>query len=247
MKRQDESRRHGRKDERGHLMVGLVAAITIMLLFSTVTFQAWEDVIRRDREAEMIFRAKEITRGIMRYRKDHGGMGPLTLEQLAEPGPQGQYYVRQLYDDPLVKDGKWGLLYIGPGGTIIDPSAQPQNPQGLPTMAQGFDGGRPPGTGQGQGGFAGGTTSGGIGMPIAGVKTLSTDDPFRMYNGVADYSQWQFTYIDLETGFASKAPGGRGMQRPGVGGQAGAQGQTTGPLGQPPGTSGLNPRRNKNP
>jgi len=229
-------------------MVGLVAAITIMLLFSTVTFQAWEDVIRRDKEAEMIFRAKEISRGIMRYRKDHGGMGPMTLEQLAEPGPQGQYYLRQLYDDPLVKDGKWGLLYIGPGGTIIDPSAQPQQQSlGLPTMAQGLNEARPRGSGLDQVGVDGGTP-GGIGMPIAGVKTLATDDPFRMYNGVADYSQWQFTYIDLETGFASAAGAGRGMQRPNAGGQAaGAQGQNTGPLGQPPGTSGLNPGQNKNP
>ena len=38
---------------------------------------------------------------------------------------------------------------------------------------------------------------GGIGIPIAGVKTLSTEEPFRHYQGVSDYSQWLFTYIDL--------------------------------------------------
>jgi hypothetical protein len=228
MRAQDRSRQLGRKGEQGHLMAGLIAAITIMLLFSTITFQAWEDVIRRDNEAEMIFRGKEIARGIMRYRKDHAGMGPLTLEQLAEPGPQGQYYMRRLYEDPLVKDGKWGLLYLGPGGNIIDPSAQLKQPeQGLPALNAGFDRAAPVGDQLEQVGVSGGN-SGGIGIPIAGVKTLCTDDPFRMFNGVLDYSQWQFTYIDLQTGLASASAPGRGMQR-GVGGQAG------GAQGQPPG------------
>jgi hypothetical protein len=223
-------------------MAGLVCAITIMLIFSTMAFQAWEDVIRRDNEAEMIFRAKEITRGILRYRRDHGGMGPLTLEQLAEPGPQGQYYIRRLYEDPLVKDGKWGLLYSGPGGNIIDPSLQPQ--QQSPAM---------PGLGQlnqaqsrsqdiAQVGQDGGMGAG-IGIPIAGVKTLSTDEPFRHYNGVADYSQWQFTYIDLETGFA-QVGGGRRGGRTGLPGQQGAVpgGQQGGSIGNQQGSNFPNSR-----
>ena len=179
-------------------MAGLIAAIAIMLIFSTVAFQAWEDVTRRDKEAEMMFRGGEIARAILRYRKDHNGAGPMTLEQLAEPGPVGQYYLRQLYDDPLVKDGKWGLLYLGPGGEIFDPSAQAQQAPGtLPPMA-GLAQAPNPGQDLARAGQAANV---GIGLPLAGVKSLSTDNPFRVYNGVADYSQWLFTYIDLQTGF----------------------------------------------
>ena len=34
-----------------------------------------------------------------------------------EAGPKGQYYLRQLWTDPLMTDGKWGLLMMGPGGS----------------------------------------------------------------------------------------------------------------------------------
>ena len=113
-----------RKAERGHLMAGLMAGVAIMLILSTVAFQAWSDLLRRDNEAEMMFRAQDIVRAIQRYRRDHGGSGPLKLELLMEPGPKGQYYLRRLYEDPLVPDGKWGLLHLGPGGQILDPNAQ---------------------------------------------------------------------------------------------------------------------------
>jgi hypothetical protein len=105
-------------------MAGLMAGVAIMLILSTVAFQAWSDLLRRDNEAEMMFRAQDIVRAIQRYRRDHGGSGPLKMELLMEPGPKGQYYLRRLYEDPLVPDGKWGLLYLGPGGQILDPNAQ---------------------------------------------------------------------------------------------------------------------------
>ncbi len=111
----------GRKRQKGALMAGVVAMLAISLIWSAVAFQAWIDVLRRDNEAEMIFRAQEIVRAIQRYRRDHGGQGPLKLKDLLDPSPRLSYYLRREYDDPLVRDGKWGLLHMGPGGTIIDP------------------------------------------------------------------------------------------------------------------------------
>lgn len=110
-----------RDSERGHLMIGVVVLVAIMLIFSTVVFQAWDQVARRDNEAEMIFRAQEIVRALVRFREDRGAL-PGRLEDLIEPGQRGQYYIRHLYKDPLVRDGRWGLLYMGPGGEIIDPN-----------------------------------------------------------------------------------------------------------------------------
>ena len=54
--------------EHGHLMAGLMCLIAIKLIFATMVFQAWEDVLQRDKEAEMIFRGQEIARAIQRYR-----------------------------------------------------------------------------------------------------------------------------------------------------------------------------------
>ncbi|HKQ61757.1 MAG TPA: type II secretion system protein [Candidatus Polarisedimenticolaceae bacterium] len=207
-----------RRGERGHLMAGLVAGIAIMIIFTTLAAQAWLEVVRRDNEAEMIFRAQEIVRAIQRYRRDHGGLAPEKLEQLMEPGPRGQYYLRHLYKDPLVPGGKWGLLYVGPGGAILDPSAMAEegdqagigggiggllNPPPSPE-------GQPPNEGGGvqpmkplQSAFGGSGEQ--AGLRIAGVKSLSKDSPFRYYKGLSDYSEWLFTYLDLE----SMMPGGR--------------------------------------
>ena len=110
-----------RGGERGQLMAGLMVMIAIMLIFSTVVFQSWEDLLRRDHEAEMMFRAQEIVHAIVRFRKERG-VAPAKLEELLEPGSRGQYFLRQGYLDPLVRDGRWGLLYGGPGGEVIDPN-----------------------------------------------------------------------------------------------------------------------------
>jgi type II secretory pathway pseudopilin PulG len=43
-------------------MVALMAGIAIMLILSTVAAQSWADIVRRDNEAEMMFRAQDIVR-----------------------------------------------------------------------------------------------------------------------------------------------------------------------------------------
>ncbi len=244
-----------RKSEGGYLMAALAAAVAVMVIFATLAFQAWVDVLRRDNEAEMIFRSQDIVRAIQRYRRDHGGVAPQKLEDLMEPGQKGQYYLRQLWKDPLVPDGKWGLVYVGPAGQIIDPNA----PQAETGLGGGLGGGRgsifdrdpgeeeqdgpggsanqPGGQFGQQGGQPGqpqpfrsltGNDSNGdpnaggrqiAGLPIAGVRTLCEEDPFRVYNGLTEYREWLFTYLDLEQ-----------AQVPGRGRQPGRQ-----PGGQPGG------------
>ena len=214
-------------------MAALMVLLAVMMIMSTLVFQGWQDVKHRDDEAEMIFRAQEIVRAIVRYRKDRGA-GPTTLEQLIEPGPRAQFYLRQLYEDPLVEDGQWGLLYVGPNNEILDPGAVT------------------PG-----GGLLGGINSSELnvtsrerlnahiqrrkdraaergidprrivmgsrrkpaqvaGLPIAGVKSLATGQAFRVYKGQTEYSEWLFTYLDLEipqipgqkAGGRNRLPGG---------------------------------------
>lgn len=258
-----------RKSEGGYLMAALAAAVAVMVIFATLAFQAWVDVLRRDNEAEMIFRAQDLVRAIQRYRRDHGGVAPQKLEDLMEPGQKGQYYLRQLWKDPLVPDGKWGLVYVGPAGQLIDPNAVQQE--------TGLDGGLGLGGGLGRGGSIfdrnqgeeeqdgpGGSASqsggplgqpgrqqqyrslsskdenadqsaGGkqiAGLPIAGVRTLCDEDPFRVYNGLTEYREWLFTYLDLEQAQVpgrGRQPGGRPGRNPGQPGF----GQPRGNQGQP--------------
>jgi hypothetical protein len=244
-------------------MAGLMAGVAIMLILSSVAFQEWADILRRDNEAEMIFRAQDLVRGIQRYRKDHGGVAPLKLEDLLEPGPKGQYYLRKLWTDPLVADGKWGLLHIGPGGAIIDPNAEGAE-GGIPGLG-GLSGGlgglgndrdNEPGLGRrnpqrltpgqlsknpGVGAMTGVSARPGQqgqmeGLPIAGVRTLCEEKPFRYYKGMTEYREWLFTYLDLEM---QQVPGGD--RQLGVGGRTG-QGPFGGGQGRGgPGQGGLGP------
>jgi type II secretory pathway pseudopilin PulG len=207
-------------------MVGLMAAIAVMMILSTVAVQEWKEVLRRDNEAEMMFRAQEIARSIRRYQKDHGAL-PTELKQLMEPGSRQQYFLRRLYKDPLVKGGAWGLLYASPQGGVIDPSA-PAGPEGAagggaaPTTAGGLKInpiGTTPQPGARSSAFGQiGDASGATGLPIAGVKSLCKDKPFRVYQDQTDYAHWLFSIYDLEGGAAGGAGGEGGQAPPPTGG-----------------------------
>lgn len=228
-----------RKRQKGALMVGVVAMLAISLIWSAIAFQAWIDVLRRDNEAEMIFRAEEIVRAIQRYRRDHGGQGPQKLKDLLDPSPRRSYYIRKEYTDPLVPDGKWGLLYMGPGGSIIDPSEQLGLPGATPGVTQATGGsgtsldqalgkgqsspaGQAPGHNRNRldsqtqapgtlGGIGNRNSDGeGTGLPIAGVKTTCEERPFRVYRGETEYKKWLFTYLDIQAGGGAGKGKGKG-------------------------------------
>jgi len=228
-------------------MAGLVATLAILMIFSLVGYQAWEDMLHREMEAEMVFRAQDIVRGIQRYRRANGGIAPVNWEKLMERGPQGQYFLRKQWTDPLVPDGEWGMLYIGPNGQIVDPNRNPDD-LGLGGSGSPFGsdrGGRnrdrrspldrnggdsePPGSGgrldsgmnqnrdnplggvANSGSFA--NRSGESGLPIAGVRSLCEKTPFRIYRDLTEYSEWTFTYLDIDQ--PQGQPGQQGQREAG--------------------------------
>ena len=209
----------GRK-QRGVLIVALMAGIAIMMILSTVAVQAWSDIARRDAEAEMIFRAQDIVRALKRFQMDRGKL-PNELKELLEVGSRRpQYFIRQLWKDPLVKGGKWQLIYANPAGGFIDPTV---TPVGGASGASGLSGGSGFGSLFGNSGSSGSTGQAGMpsiglsandtfpsmgkeggalgeltGLPIAGVKSKCKDRPFRKYREKTDYAEWVFTIFDLD-------------------------------------------------
>lgn len=232
--------------QRGTLIIALMAGIAIVMILSTVAVQNWADVVRRDNEAEMIFRAQDLVRALKRFQADKGKL-PTELKELMEPGQKGQYMLRRLWKDPLVKGGQWQLLYAAPGGGLFDPSVQPPPGQGgtqpggtqpgglgqaFPpstslSATQGDAGGFPP-IGGGKEGAAGDPT----GLPIAGVKSKCTEHPFRKYKEKTEYSEWVFSIFDLDQ--QGRNPAATGVPPSNAGGSFPPQGQN--PQGQnPPG------------
>jgi hypothetical protein len=167
----------------------------------------------------MMFRAQEIARAIVKYRGDRANQPLTELKLLMEQGSKGQYFLRRLYDDPLVKDGKWGLLYQGPNNSIIDPNApdlgtlQPGDTRALTEMT-----GAGAGFGQGSREITG--------LPIVGVKSLCKKKPFRVYRNQQEYSEWKFTIFDFMN--QGQQAAGQKAQRPG-------QQQNIPQAGRPPG------------
>lgn len=210
-------RRRRRDGERGALLVAVMAALAIMMILSAVAVREWGQIVRRDNEAEMMFRAQDLVRGLRRFQKDKGRL-PNELKELSEPGSKGQYFVRQVWKDPLVKDGKWQLLYAGPQGGVLDPSMMVENgtvDTGTNDAEPQPGGMQPVGSMKGKPGMMnpGGDPSG---LPIAGVKTKCKDQPFRVYKQKTQYSEWVFSVFDPEVGQGA-APGAPNPGAPGVG------------------------------
>jgi hypothetical protein len=166
----------------------------------------------------MIFRAQDITRALRRFQQDRGKL-PTELKELLEVGGhRPQYFIRQLWKDPLVKGGKWQLVYASPGGGLFDPTvpgAEAPVAPGSSTTSTFKSGslqqGSPGQPGQSPGGLTGsdpgalpsiGQTGDGspdvTGLPIAGVKSRCTERPFRRYKDKDVYSEWVFSIFDLE-------------------------------------------------
>lgn len=117
-------RRERHRSESGGVLIIFMVVIAVGAIALTAAVQAWSTTWRRDSEEELIFRANQYVLGIIAYRKEHGGQFPLKLEDLKKPGPRRLRYIRKLYKDPVARDGKWGLLYLMPGGQgVYDPKA----------------------------------------------------------------------------------------------------------------------------
>lgn len=131
------------------MLMALMAAMGVVLL------KAMPSVItevKRDKEAELIFRGEAIARAIRLYRAKAGNF-PTKLEDLEKVKPR---ILRRLYKDPMTPSGEWDLV------TAVQPGASGEKK----------------------------------GLPIAGVRSRSTDNSLAIYRGKTLYSDWVFSATD---------------------------------------------------
>ena len=100
-------------NQEGVTYVGLLLAVTLIGIATTALTPMWSTMVRRDKEAELLFRLGEYRRAIARYRQDRGRY-PARLEDLLEDKTQRQvrHYLRRLYPDPMTGKAAWKLEYI---------------------------------------------------------------------------------------------------------------------------------------
>ena len=203
-----------RASDRGYAMAALLVAMAVMAIMMTVAMPTWNQMIRREKEEELVFRGNQYARAINFYQRRYANASPPNLDVLIE-----QHMLRKKFKDPMSpeKNGDFQLLYLSTtsipgrlGGANQSPSNQSNTANRGNQSSQGNQ------SNQSSSGMVLGTTPTG---GILGVASKNKGESIRIYNGKTHYNEWQFTALQQSTTGAS---GGRGSPVGGL--PAGARG-----------------------
>ena len=207
---------HRARSERGYAMAALLVALAVMAVLLTVAMPVWKTAAKREKEAELVWRASQYVRAILLFRRKYANASPPNIDILVN-----ERFLRKKYKDPMTKDGEFQLVYA---------SDQQQRPGQVGGQTQG---GQNP-TGQNPPGQSAANPSpsldprnrGAVGAGgIVGVSSKSKEASLRIFNGRSKYNEWVFTpeTLGIRMQGAGNAPGNV------PGGAAGA----VGPDGRP--------------
>jgi len=169
-------------NERGFAMVSLLLAISIFGIVASMALPAWNQMLKREREAELIFRGEQYARAILLYQRQQPGAYPPDIDTLVD----GRF-LRKRYRDPMMAEGQFRVVLqtqrdvIGVTGTLEAGSERV-----LEESADNDDGRNRNETDD--------VVSGGVLGGIVGVASRNTDISIRTYNGRTRYSEWEFVY-----------------------------------------------------
>jgi type II secretory pathway pseudopilin PulG len=209
------SRTRGRAGEGGYNMVMLIVAITVLNIMVAAMLPLMSTEIQREKEEELVFRGFQYAEAIRIFHARFQRY-PIKLDELLELKPRS---IRQLWKDPMTKDGKWGLIFQNQGGPLIPPGG-PNTPQPDPNDPQtkpvdpGWGSTSDPNGGNGLNTPKQGDTVA-IG-PIVGVYSKSAKTSHLVLYGHEHYNEWRFTedLLRANTQPPSIAPG---IRDPGAG------------------------------
>jgi hypothetical protein len=176
-------------------MAALLTMLAVMSILLSAALPVWRHEMRREREAELIFRGEQYARAVGLYNQKYRTF-PASVDVLVQ-----QKFLRKKYKDPIT--GK-DFRPIYAGGISAQPGARPGVSQGASRPGQQAQPQEPAATPQPA---QGGGPRGGL----MGVTSESDETSIRIYKGRTKYNQWQFVYAQ-----ASGRPGAPGgQQRPG--------------------------------
>jgi len=170
--------------EGGYTLVVVVMVVAIMAIMMAVAVQTVSFQMKREREAELIFRGQQYVEGIRLYRQKYGRY-PMRMKELWEANPR---VLRQNWTDPITGSEEWGVVFLGQEGQQVGGAGGPTAPgqprsQATPTRTPVF----------GDRGLGG---SGEKVGPIIGVHSLSTDTSIKIFEGRTQYNEWKFVFLE---------------------------------------------------
>ncbi len=194
-----------RSSQGGFTMVAVLVALAVLSIMMGVAVQTVTFQMRREKEAELIFRGRQYVEAIRLYRQKYGRF-PNSLKEIWDAKPR---VIRKMWKDPITDSWYWGLIHPGQGGRRIGggrgagggfgPPATPTptvTPTPFPTP--------PPGTPPDELPME-------IG-PIIGVYSRSCEKSIKIYEGHSTYCEWKFVLkVQAQTPTAGgvRPPSGR--------------------------------------
>jgi type II secretory pathway pseudopilin PulG len=201
-------------------MAAILVALTVMAILMTVAMPTWRQLVRREKEAELVFRGEQYARAIGLFQRKAGpGVLPPDIDVLVE-----QRYLRRAYKDPVTNDD-FDLLRANAAPRAVTPGGQVTNRPAAP----------------GEASISNARDVGGI----MGVASKSKDASIRSYKGASHYNEWQFVFVPPAQGPGQPGTGGApGQGRGGRENQSGRGGsfQLGGGRGGPDGRGGSDGR-----
>ncbi len=164
-------------------MAGLLVLLGMMGVLSSILLPVWNQTVKREREAELIFRGEQYARAVELYQRRYVGANPSDFETLVE-----RRFLRKLYADPMTDGGDFRVVYFSQIADIRNVPATGDRPG----ESLGDTGGGAQSTERSQ---FGEDRSGGV----VGVVSLSEEASLRSYNNQEQYDEWFFVYAPSAT------------------------------------------------
>src|SRR6266545_6828839 len=91
--------------DQGYAMAALLVTIAVMAIMMTVAMPTWRQQARREKEAELIFRAGQYVHAIELYKRKFANSYPTNVDVLVK-----SRFLRKKFTDPMTKDGEFRLV-----------------------------------------------------------------------------------------------------------------------------------------
>ena len=106
---------------RGYLLLSVMIGVLILSVFLLMAVPLWETEIRREREEELIFRARQYVGAIEMFTRKHNNLSPQNFEILVL-----EKFLRKPYKDPMTDHGRWDAVFqsVGVKKLLIVPADQ---------------------------------------------------------------------------------------------------------------------------
>lgn len=106
----------------GLAYLSVLLAVTILGIALVAAEVVWQESMRREKEAELLFVGEQFRKAIQQYYESSPGRKtyPSSLESLLlDPRyPGTRRYLRRLYPDPMTGQSNWGVIVAPEGGIM---------------------------------------------------------------------------------------------------------------------------------